>query len=415
MIMLALTISVEAQRGNAYNDHTLYLSVGGGGSFYVAGGESSGIAVPTVQLTAGRWITNPLAFRITAEMATTPSYYQMVDGSSANTSFFMGSAEFMWNVRATFDHVRPYRVDWPYPLIGLGLIYRPDINSDGLELGSENDFHTMLGLHWPVRFGKHWAAFLEYKVHFLPQVFDGSHGDNYLHSLLVGATYDFSDNPYRRTTAYASHDTREDWFVGFGFGASFSSFEFEHLTDLEAKLWTPSPEIMVGRNFSSVWTIRFELSGFFARERATTVATSAIDAEGQPVLGNTIQPGLWYTYNMLHTDFMINLGHLMGFRRGVKWNFLPYLGAGPVWRYRTHPSFNLGADIGFMARRYITNMGDLYLDLKYLMVPPRIAGSTGESGSILGVGYPIFTIGYIHNFNRSTTRYRIPEHWSPTR
>ena len=153
---------------------------------------------------------------------------------------------------------------------------------------------------------------------------------------------------------------------------------------------------MVGRNWSDVWTIRFELSGFFGRHRYNV---------------ETESPGRWYTFNSLHTDFMINFSHLANFNRGVKWNFLPYLGAGPVWSYR-NPVFTIGADAGIMARRYIDNMGDFFVDLKYIMVPPRLTGDTGPSGNVLGVGYATLTFGYICNFGHSTTRYRIPVGYS---
>jgi hypothetical protein len=43
-----------------------------------------------------------------------------------------------------------------------------------------------------------------------------------------------------------------------------------------------------------------------------------------------------------------------------------------------------------------------------MMVPPRVAGGSGPSGSIFGVGYMAFTVGYIHNFGHSTVRYRMP-------
>ena len=111
---------------------------------------------------------------------------------------------------------------------------------------------------------------------------------------------------------------------------------------------------------------------------------------------------------------MINLTHLANFRRGQKWNFMPYLGAGPVWRYGDAPKFHVAADAGLFIRRFIDNAGDFYIDLKYIMVPPRVAGNTGPSGSILGVGYPSITFGYIHNFGRSTTRFRQPVNDCPT-
>ena len=257
----------------------------------------------------------------------------------------------------------------------------------------------------PLRIGSRWDAFLEYKCFFYPQGFDGSFGDNYMHTITLGLTHRSSDDPFHRRTQYESRSTNDDWFVGFGVGANISSFEFEYFGNEEARLINFSPELMLGRNYSDVWTIRFELSGFFARERAHMMPH--IYDDGATVV-DELERGAWYTFNMLHTDFMINLTHLFRFRRGVKWNFLPYLGAGPVWRYQTHPRFDVAADAGFMARRYIDNMGDFYIDLKYIMVPPRIAGETGPSGSIFGVGYPTLTFGYIHNFGHSTTRYRMP-------
>ena len=175
--------------------------------------------------------------------------------------------------------------------------------------------------------------------------------------------------------------------------------------NLDARLYNPTPEIIVGRNYSNVWTIRFELSGFLARERA--IKELVVSPDGAS-FSEELRVGKWYAFNSLHTDFMVNLSHLLNFRRGVKWNFLPYMGAGPVWRYQAKPVFTIGADAGFMARRYLDNLGDFYIDLKYIIVPPRVAGGTGPSGSIFGVGYPMLTVGYLHNFGHSTTRYRMP-------
>ena len=250
----------------------------------------------------------------------------------------------------------------------------------------------------------------------------------------LGLLFMQNDDPFHRRTKFESRSTNDDWFIGFGMGASFSSFEFEYVGNFDARLYNFTPELMIGRNYSEVWTIRFELSGFLARERAHM--EPEVSDDGATVT-DVLHPGHWYTFNCLHTDFMINLTHLFNFRRGVKWNFLPYLGAGPVWRYQDHPRFDVAADAGFMARRYINNMGDLYIDLKYIMVPPRVAGEAGPSGSIFGVGYPMIdlkyimvpprvageagpsgsifgvgypmlTFGYIHNFGHSTTRYRMP-------
>lgn len=386
-------------------DNTLFVSVNAGAAFYQHSGESQ-FSFPAGGLCVGRWLMRPLAFRIAADVAMAPSHLQ--SGTSDNALFLMGSAEFMWDVNATFFHVYNKNFLYPfpvYPLIGLGLLYRPEIEINGEKQHEDNDFQAMLGFNLPVRIASRWDAFLEYKCFFYPQHFDGSANDNFMHAITLGLTHRWSDDPFHRRTQYESRNTNDDWFVGFGFGISFSSFEFEYVGDLDARLYNPSPELMIGRNWSDVWTIRFELSGFFARERAHMVSTLN---ETETAYEDVLHPGSWYTFNILHTDFMINLTHLVNFRRGVKWNFLPYLGAGPVWRYEAKPIFTVGADAGIMARRYIDNMGDFYIDLKYIMVPPRVAGEAGPSGSIFGVGYPMLTFGYIHNFGHSTTRYRMP-------
>lgn len=390
LTLAAACLGLSAQREAAYADNTFFWSLGVGGAFYQHSG-TSGIGVPAGGVYLGRWLMKPLAFRLAADVVMAPSY-QKPDGSNL---YAFGSAEFMWDVNATFFHVYNKNIQTPvpiYPLIGLGLAYSP--GSD--DVSADHDFQAMLGFHFPVRIASRWDAFLEYKCFFLPQTFDGSYENNYMHTAVVGLTRRWADSPYGRRTAFESRSTSDDWFAGFGAGMSFSSFGFEHMFDGVGKLWIPTPEGMFGRNYSNVWTIRFELSGFFARERYTQINDT------------TGRPGRWYTYNYLHADFMLNASHLFNFNRGVKWNFLPYLGAGPIVRYSSRPMFTVAADAGVMARRYIDQMGDFYIDLKYVIAPPRFAGNNAGGGGIFSVGYPMITMGYIYNFGHSTTRYRMP-------
>ena len=408
LLLVGACMGASAQRANVYSDNTLFMSFNVGASLYNHSG-SSDFSLPTGGLSFGRWLMRPLAFRIAADVTMTPSFAQT--GKSGSATYLFGSAEFLWDINSTFFHVYNKTFLYPipfYPLIGLGVVYRPSSDFEGESYGEDNDFQAMLGLHMPVRLGSSWDAFLEYKCFFLPQTFDKSPNDNFLQTFTLGLTHRWGDNPFARRTQFESRSTDEDWFVGFGIGASFSSFEFEFIDNIDARLWNVSPEFMIGRNYSNVWTIRFELSGFFARERAHITNDSFVDAEGQPYTKDVLHPGNWYIFNCLHTDFMINLSHLAGFDRGVKWNFLPYMGAGPVWRYQDHPVFTVAADAGLFIRRYVDNMSDIYFDLKYIMVPPRVAGETGPSGSIFGVGYPMITFGYIYNFDHSTARYRMP-------
>lgn len=382
VLALGVLFAGRAQKAGASAENTFFLSMNVGGAFYHHTGTNT-FGVPSAGVYLGKWLMKPLAFRVAGDMAMMPGS----DGSS-NGMFLMGSAQFMWDINSTFFHVYNKTLQYPipiYPLIGLGVLYKTE--------GPDRDFQAMLGAQMPVRIGSLWDAVLEYKCFFYPAHFDGTmRQSSLMHTFGVGLTRRWSDDPYHRRTAFESRNTGEDWFTGFGVGALFNSYEFEAVANPDAKLWNITGDMMVGRNYSNIWTIRFELSGFFGRGRFSA---------------ETGQPGLWYTFNSLHTDFMINLSHLASFSRGKKWNFLPYMGAGPVWRYK-NPVFSLGADAGLFVRRYIDNMGDFFVDFKYIMVTPYFAGGTGPSGSYLGVGYPMITLGYICNFGHSTVRYRMP-------
>jgi hypothetical protein len=401
--------TLKAQENAAYADNTFFLSVGVGGTYNMPG-KSFGL--PSGGIYLSRWLMKPLAFRVAAEMVSGPAITTS-DGGTSTAMTFLGSAQFMWDINATFCHVYNKTFLYPipfYPMVGLGAALTFDVGDNYAA-----DFQAMLGAHVPVRLGPKWDFFLEYKCFFLPESYIEGYTTSYMHTATVGLTRRWSDNPYHRRTGFESRNTAEDWFTGFGVGALFNSYEFEYVFSPGSKLWNITGDMMVGRNYSNIWTIRFELSGFFGRHRAHMAQVAVLDENNVPVAdenGNILyndvmQEGSLYLFNSLHTDFMINLSHLGDFRRGRKWNFLPYLGAGPVWRYKD-PRFGLGADLGLMCRRYIDNMGDVFFDAKYIMVPPRVAGGAGPSGSILGVGYLMFTVGYISNWGHSTTRYRMP-------
>ena len=398
-LLLALScLDVNAQP--AVKPGSLYASLNGGVFAYSHSGTTS-FGVPAFGVELGSWLMKPLAFQLAYEGALAPSTYQ--NGSGNNPLFSFVSAEFKWDFNATFFHVYNKTFQYPmpfYPMIGLGLLMRNPVTVDGNTYQTDNDFQAMLGLQLPVRISNKWSANLEYKCFFLPQGFDGSNGPNNMHMVTLGLMWRQGDDPFHRKTAFEARNTSEDWFTGFGVGALFNSFEFEGigLDNAKTKLWNITGDMMFGRNWSDVWTIRFELSGFFARGRYN------VDKE---------QAGRWYPFNMLHTDFMVNVAHLISFKRGERLSVLPYLGAGPVWTYKK-PVFTVGADAGVMLRYYIDNMGDLFFDAKYMMVPPRVASGygygngAGPSGSIFGTGFMTFTVGYICNFGHSTVRYRMP-------
>lgn len=383
LLLLASMAGAHAQIGTDFGVN-MFVTINGGMSFCKSGeaemgsGFAGGIGV-------GKWILSPLAGRVDLDFMTAPS----PQDPDVVASYAAATMEFLWDPMSTFSRIRDWRVN-VYPLIGLGIIYRAGDNTHA----TDREVQGMLGLNVPVHLSLGWDVYLEYKCFFIPETFDAG-GRNLMQTATVGFNHRFTESPYTRRTEFESRDVGDDWFLGFGIGPNYSLFDLfsnEHLGGLS--MIGVAPEAMFGRNFSNFWTIRFELTGLSAHEQFDTVKE---------------EPGDAYSFTMLHADVMMNLSHLLDFKRGVKWNFLPYLGAGAIWRY-DNPMFDMAADFGIMARRYINAKGDFFIDLKYLLVAPRIGGGTGPSGSLYGVGIPSLTFGYIYNFGSSSTRYRIPAH-----
>ena len=401
LLLVGASLVPRAQSYKMVGENPWYLSLGAGGVYYQHSGESQ-FSVPTATVNLGCWITRPLAFRFGFDMMMTPSHYQ--NGGSNSSMYFIGSAEFLWDVNATFFNVyngtflKPFPF---YPMLGVGMVMRPSVAVGGVVHGWDDDFQAMLGFHFPVRIASLWDAFLEYKWFFLSQHFDGSENNNFMHSITLGVTHRWSDNPFSRKTEFASRSTAEDWWVGFGIGPNFSSYSFRNIDEWD--MYGITPEIQFGRNFSNVWTIRFELSGLTAHEPFDTLENRA---------------GATYKFSNLHTDVLVNLTHALSFTRGVRLNVLPYLGAGLIWRY-DELTFNMTCDFGVMLRYYLGHHSDIYLDAKYMLVPPTIAGIQPEAGQELSKAYsdwgamPSITVGYIYNFGTNSTRYRYPAKWSP--
>ncbi len=386
LLLIAACFTGRAQIGTDFGVN-MFMNMGGGVSMYqyadnpLHTGFSGGISV-------GKWILSPLAARITLDFQT----LSKTEDLDANAAFASTGVEFLWDFTSTFMRIRNWRIN-VYPMIGLGVFLRTAHVIDGHTYGTDREVHGLLGLHVPVRISGGWSAFAQYKCYFLPTYGYLESEVATMHSITGGFTYNFTETPFHRRTEHESRGTDEDWFAGFGLGANYSSFDlFTNPHHGELSMLGVAPEIMFGRNFSNFWTIRFEATGLTAHEIYDTV------------LG---EPGKGYTFTMVHADLMTNLSHLFDFKRGAYWSIMPYLGAGAIWRY-DNVRFDMAADFGLFLRRYISREGDLFVDLKYIMMAPRIGGSAGPSGSIYGVGLPTVTVGYIHNFGQSSTRYRQP-------
>ncbi len=368
---------------NAVSPQTFYGSAELGGVLYSREGTRS-LGIPYLGLSGGWWLSDPLAFQLAVDGIYAPSR------SGVKSLFSAFTVEFKWDVNSTFFHVHNDRFLRPvpvYPLWGLGMMWR--LSGGGIE----HSFHGMLGLQCPIRLSKYRDAKLEYKCFLLPPNFDNSSEIGCMHTLSVGLILRQGDSPYSRRTDYVTHALGEDWFFGAGMGVNYSAFDIITNPDRGGlSMVGAAPEVMMGRNFSSYWSVRFQLGGLSAHEYYNPQVTSRPKE---------------YRFSFLHCDLMVNLSTILSNRRGIRLNFMPYLGSGPIWRY-DNGLFDFAADGGLFLRYYAGRKSDFYLDFRYLMLTPSFAGGTAPSGHFYGVGIPSVTVGYIYNFGRTSNRYRIP-------
>lgn len=379
-------INLEAQdnEGLIY-PNAMYGSFHVGGYGYSHSGESS-FGAPSFGLSGGCWVGTSLAAQLAFDGVLAPN-------TAGKTNLFLfADFDFKWDINSTFFHIYNKDFLYPvpfYPLIGLG------VTACNLTDAATRDhaFHMMLGLQVPYRVKENMDIYFLYKCYFLRQGFDDSPGDNYMHNFGVGLLFSQRRDPFHRRTIYSTRDKSEDWFFGLGIGPNYSSFDLFTNPNLGGtSMIGVAPEIMVGRNFSNFWSVRLQLGGLSAHEQYDTIRQEA---------------GQSYRFSHLHADLMLNVSNLIWRQRGVRFNAMPYLGAGPVWRY-DELSFDVAADFGLFLRYYLGIRSDIYLDAKYLLVSPRMGGGRGPSGRYYGVGLPSVTVGYIYNFGQNTTRYRMP-------
>lgn len=385
LLMVACGLTLQAQNGSGiFYPGTLYGSVDMGGTIYTHGGKAT-VGVPYLGLSAGCWVSEPLAFQLAMDGIMVP------DNAGDNALFFFASAEFKWDVNNTFFHIShttPEKVVPVYPIVGLGLVRHTDIKLHG----RGNGFQAMVGLQAPLRLSQSLDAKVEYKCFILPQYFDGTTSVNTMHTLGLGLLLHQNLDTYHRRTESKSRDAEKEWFAGIGIGPNYSAFDILTNPNRGGKAMLGfAPEVMFGRDFSRYWSLRLQLIGLSAHEQYDP----QLQAAGQS-----------YLFSQLHADVMVNLTSLIFFRRGLHLSVMPYLGAGPIWRY-DDVYLDYAADFGLFFRYYVNHLSDVYLDMRYVLVTPSFGGGAGPSGHFYSVGLPSITVGYIYNFGR-TPRYFMP-------
>ena len=409
-VILSLSfLGASAQMGSGFTVNT-FASLQGGITSYYNHANDPGIMDGKIGFTGGlavgKWICSPLALRLGFDFM---SVSKIKDVGNANGNYFLASAEFMWDIaNSIISHHREIplfgdKVHFSiYPMLGLGYVYKTSQADDIVD----HDFHAMLGIQVPFHFKKSpWDFFIEYKHFAFPENFDFAHGHVSHNTFTLGATRNFSETPYHRHTENESRNVAEDWFAGLGLGINVTSYTFTNLDKWE--MYGFPIEVMFGKNLSNFWTIRIQAAG-----GPKGTIHSPYDTISHTAAGHSLFH--------LHADVMVNLTHALKFTRGVKLNVMPYVGSGLVSN-EMDPNYDLAADFGVFFRYYISRHSDLYLDIRNAIIKPRIVNGVGPdigSGNTIltsGVVYvwvPSVTVGYIYNFGRSTSRYRLPITWT---
>lgn len=307
-----------------------------------------------VTVAAGRWISYAGGFRL--------DFTELHAANGAGVASFYESTSFT----AFVDPVRllrPQRAVRPWNmklLLGCGAIHR---RTNAEQLG-DNDFMGVMGAS--VEYHLYEGLYLngEVRLRVYPSGYDGNPGIGRMLMAMAGIIYMPTYMPYFYVSRGESQRLCEDWYVG---GA------------LSGGMWvtgampTAGADVVVGKHFSTVCEMRGRLT---------------IGAAGGEVD---------FSHGIAAVDVMININSLFDDQRNRPWSISPYAGAGIIDNFSDRSRFLFGANGGLYIRRWVSPHGDLYLDLRGLVVSPRFSSL---SGSLAGT----VSVGYVYNIGRNTCR-----------
>lgn len=382
------TASAQTQDGldpRFFNNQ--FTSIGGGLAFY---NNEAGVSTGwNGQFTVGNWILDRLAMRVALEGV------GAANSTGNNVTIAMASVDFLWDVMSVatgrFDAKRVFSV---YPIIGLGCQARlpftmavKDENGNMVnkEQRIDPDFHALAGLDLEFRVPKmsSWPFFLEGRMYLFPQGYDFNRKNASIFNLTAGIRHEINYDPHHRRIVGESRGPNYDWFAGVAAGPMMSiyGFDSEDLTIKDHLGW--NADITFGRNFSTLWTIRFGLG-----------------------MGGATNPKDVYSFYNLRADLMFNVSNLHGLQRGRRLNILPYAGAGIISRFDLQKILTQ-ADAGLMARLYVNTKLDLYADARYVLVTPGfIPEKFLIDDGLWNACFPQLSLGAIYNFEPTSGRYR---------
>lgn len=382
MLLVAMLASAKAQGFDPRFFNNQFFTLGGGVALYDNDADlTTGF---NGEFSIGNWILQDMALRFNFGMKSAEN------ALGYTSTFYNGHADFVWDICGSIRGVyNPKRTVAFYGQVGFGFIIRQGFMRDTIKVRFDPDFMAMVGAIVEFRHPRlrQMPFFIDAKVFVLPQDYDFNRNLSYLYDFTVGIKREINYDPTHKRLPGESRGWNYDWFCGVAGGPNFSVVPTEGGDVTTTSRFGWNADITFGRNFSSLWSVRFGLS--------------AMSGTTERVLKEGFDPEEYnYMFYGLRTDLLFNISNISGFRRGRRFNLLPYAGCGLIERFDQN-RIAMGADAGLIARFYINSSLDLYADARYMMVPPRF--SWGQH--TLDNGFGLVNFGFTYNFEPSSCRY----------
>jgi hypothetical protein len=311
-------------------------------------------------LTLGKWMFNSIGFRVNlTELHTTsslsiPSFYESVEFGA-----------FLDPIRM----LRPQRLErlWSLKLyLGVGLIHRK-INS---EQSADNDFMGSCGINLERHIFNGFSVCGDLGMHLYPSNFDNNKTMGNVLMATIGITYKPNYTPFLYVSTSESQRLREDWYVGGALAAG----SFVRLSGGLGYTPIAGADFIVGKHYTTIWEMRGRLSA-----------------------GTSLSSSDKFTYANVGVDVMANLTNVFSEQRNRLWNISPYVGTGIIDNISDAEKFMFCVNGGLYIRHWLTTKSDIYMDMRALVVPPRLTPASSPIKATIG-------LGYIYNIGRNTCR-----------
>ncbi len=195
---------------------------------------------------------------------------------------------------------------------------------------------------------------------------------------------------------YITNKIFDNWFVSVGGGAQMYFSAYDRHLDFGKRI-APALDVAVGKWITPSIGMRLEYSGLSAK-----ALTPGPNPYTSGTFSGSIVEQKFNTMN-LHADAMWNISNAIGgYMPDRLWDFIPYVGLG--WTRSNENSRHndeIAANVGLLHNIRITDMFDVSIDMRAMVVNQDFSYETSKSGvTALGT----ITAGITYNIGVNTFR-----------